>query len=275
MSTPTESARAAVPVAERLQDATCLVTGAGRGIGRGIAQRLAAEGARVVVADLDEPSAQDAARAIAGRGGESIGVHVDVADRASTRAAIAAAVERYGRLDVLFNNAGISQTKRFLDIREDEWDRIMRVNGLGVLIGIQEAAQQMIRQGGGGKIINTASIAGKQGYPLFAHYCASKFAVVALTQAAARSLSEHGITVNAFGPGVVGTELWQQLDAEFIELGETQRQGQALEEFGAGILLGRVSTPEDVAGLAAFLASRDSDYITGQTIMVDGGMVLL
>jgi len=275
MSTPTESARAAVPVAERLQDVTCLVTGAGRGIGRGIAQRLAAEGARVVVADLDEPSAQDAARAIAGRGGESIGVHVDVADRASTRAAIAAAVERYGRLDVLFNNAGISQTKRFLDIREDEWDRIMRVNGLGVLIGIQEAAQQMIRQGGGGKIINTASIAGKQGYPLFAHYCASKFAVVALTQAAARSLSEHGITVNAFGPGVVGTELWQQLDAEFIELGETQRQGQALEEFGAGILLGRVSTPEDVAGLAAFLASRDSDYITGQTIMVDGGMVLL
>jgi meso-butanediol dehydrogenase/(S,S)-butanediol dehydrogenase/diacetyl reductase len=275
MSIPTESPRGAVPVADRLQDVTCLVTGAGRGIGRGIAHRLAAEGARVVVADLDEASAQAAAGAIAGEGGEALGVRVDVADRASTRAAIEATVERYGRLDVLFNNAGISQTKRFLDIQEDEWDRIMRVNGLGVLVGIQEGAQQMIRQGGGGKIVNTASIAGKQGYPLFAHYCASKFAVVALTQAAARSLSEHRITVNAFGPGVVGTELWQQLDAEFLELGETERQGQALEEFGAGILLGRVSQPEDIGGLAAFLASRDSDYITGQTIMVDGGMVLL
>jgi len=275
MSTTTQAPQPGATGSRRLQGVTCLVTGAGRGIGRGIAGRLAAEGANVVIADLDEGSATTAANEIGAAGGQAMGVPVDVADRASTRDAIAATVERYGHLDVLFNNAGISQTKRFLDIQEDEWERIMRVNGLGVLIGIQEGAQQMIRQGGGGKIVNTASIAGKQGYPLFAHYCASKFAVVALTQAAARTLAEHKITVNAFGPGVVGTELWQQLDAEFLELGETQRAGQAIEEFSSGILLGRVSGPEDIAGLAVFLASADSDYITGQTVMVDGGMVLL
>ena len=118
------------------------------------------------------------------------------------------------------------------------------------------------------------SIAGKQGFPLFAHYCASKFAVVAFTQAAARALADDGITVNAFCPGVVGTELWKQLDDEFLRIGETSRAGEALEAFASGILLGRVSQPEDIAGTAAFLASSDSDYMTGQSIQIDGGMVL-
>jgi meso-butanediol dehydrogenase/(S,S)-butanediol dehydrogenase/diacetyl reductase len=150
----------------------------------------------------------------------------------------------------------------------------MRVNGLGVMLGIQEAAEQYRRQRGGGKIVNTASIAGKEGFPLFPAYCASKFAVVGLTQSAARGLAEYGITVNAFCPGVVTTELWEQLDDEFIALGETQRKGQALEEFGANILVGRLSAPEDIAPLAVFLASADSDYITGQAINVDGGMLV-
>ena len=270
----TSTATATSSVGGRLQGRTCLITGAARGIGLGIAQRLAAEGAAVAIADVNADGARAAADEISQTGGQALGLGVDVTDRAATRAAVRAVTGEWGRLDVMFNNAGISQTKRFLDIEEAEIERILRVNVVGVLIGTQEAAKQMIEQGGGGKIVNTASIAGKQGFPLFAHYCASKFGVVALTQAAARALAEHRITVNAFCPGVVATDLWQQLDSEFLQLGETQRAGQALEDFGAGILLGHVSTPDDVAGLAAFLASADSDYITGQSIQVDGGMVL-
>jgi meso-butanediol dehydrogenase/(S,S)-butanediol dehydrogenase/diacetyl reductase len=258
-------------VAQRLEDKVCIVTGAGRGIGRGIALRLAEDGARVCVADIDERAATMVASEI---GAQALASRCDVADRTSVRLMIASTVDAFGRLDVMFNNAGIAQVKPFMEIQEDEWERIMRVNGLGVFICMQEAARQMIAQGGGGKIINTASIAGKQGYPLQPHYCASKFAVVALTQSGARALAKHGIRVNAFCPGVVSTELWQQLDQEFIQSGETQRPGQAMEEFGAGILLGRPSTPDDVVGLCAFLASDDSNYITGQAIQVDGGMVL-
>jgi meso-butanediol dehydrogenase / (S,S)-butanediol dehydrogenase / diacetyl reductase len=253
----------------KLDGRTCVVTGAGRGIGRGIAARLAQEGANVVIADIDADGAAAAAEEIGG----AIGVSCDVADRASVRAAIAAAVERFGRLDVMFNNAGVSKTVRFLDTTEDDWERIMRVNGRGVLLGMQEAAQQFKRQGGGGKIVNTASIAGKSGFPLFAAYSASKFAVIGLTQAGARAFAEDEVTVNAFCPGVVTTELWDQLDDEFIAIGETQRKGEALESFGAGILAGRLSTPDDITGLALFLASSDSDYITGQAINVDGGMI--
>lgn len=254
----------------KLDDKTALITGAGRGIGKAIATRLAAEGANVVIADIDEASAQAAAAEI---GERAHGVAVDVTDRASFRAAIAATVERFGRLDVLFNNAGISKTVRFLDTSEDDFDRIMAVNARGVLIGTQEAAEQFKRQGGGGKIVNTASIAGKSGFPLFAAYSASKFAVVGLTQAAANALGADGITVNAFCPGVVTTELWKQLDGEFIEIGETKAPGEALEGFGAGIVLGRLSTADDLTGVALFLASSDSDYLTGQSINVDGGMV--
>jgi meso-butanediol dehydrogenase/(S,S)-butanediol dehydrogenase/diacetyl reductase len=151
----------------------------------------------------------------------------------------------------------------------------MRVNALGVLICTQEAAKQMISQGRGGKIINTASIAGRQGYPNIAPYCASKAAVISLTQAAARELAKHKITVNGFAPGVVDTPLWAQIDREHIEIGETTKPGEAMSNFAAGILLGRVATSDDITGLALFLASSDSDYMTGQTIVIDGGMVLL
>lgn len=249
-----------------------IVTGAGRGIGAAIARDLAAKGASVCVADLNLDAAAKVAAAI-GQG--AIAARVDVADRASTRALIATTVGAFGKLDVMFNNAGISQTCPFMEVTEDDWHRIMDVNGLGVLIGTQEAARQMQAQGHGGKIINTASIAAKQGYPLFAHYCASKFAVAALTQAAARALAADRITVNAFAPGVVRTELWEQLDREFMSLGLTSAPDQAINEFSQSILLGRYSTPEDITGVTTFLASSASDYVTGQTYMVDGGMVLL
>lgn len=248
-----------------------IVTGAGRGIGAEIARALAQGGAQVCVADLDLASARAVAKGI-GQG--AIAIAVDVANRDSTKAMIAEAVVAFGKLDVIFNNAGISQACPFMDVTEKDWQRIMDVNGLGVLIGTQEAARQMIKQGHGGKIINTASIAGKQGYPLFAHYCASKFAVVALTQAAARALAADKITVNAFAPGVVHTELWKQLDREFMDLGLTKTPDQAINEFSQSILVGRYSKPEDITGVTTFLASTGSDYITGQTYMVDGGMVL-
>jgi meso-butanediol dehydrogenase / (S,S)-butanediol dehydrogenase / diacetyl reductase len=259
-------------VSASVQGKSIIITGAARGIGAEIARDLARNGAKVCVADLNEEAAQSVAKSI---GAPAIAMKVDVSSRESTKAMITATVKAFGRLDVVFNNAGISQTCHFIDVTEEDWHRIMDVNGLGVLIGTQEAARQMKEQGTGGKIINTASIAAKQGYPLFAHYCASKFAVVALTQAAARALAPDKITVNAFAPGVVRTELWEQLDREFMDLGLTQKPDQAISEFSQSILLGRYSTPDDIIGVTTFLASTGSDYITGQTIMVDGGMVLI
>lgn len=255
-----------------VSEKSIIVTGAGRGIGAAIARDLARNGAKVCVADLNLDSAKKVAAEI---GGDTIAAEVNVTDRASTKAMIAATVEAFGRLDVMFNNAGISQTCQFMDVTEEDWRRIMDVNGLGVLVGTQEAARQMQAQGSGGKIINTASIAGKQGYPLFAHYCASKFAVAALTQAAARALATDRITVNAFAPGVVRTELWEQLDREFVTLGLTEKPDQAINEFSQSILAGRYARPEDITGVTTFLASTGSDYVTGQTYMVDGGMVLI
>jgi meso-butanediol dehydrogenase/(S,S)-butanediol dehydrogenase/diacetyl reductase len=251
-----------------------VVTGAARGIGRGVARRLAEEGAGVAFADVNAEGAEAAAAAARDAGGKAIGVGCDVGDRASVKALLDATVAEFGRLDVLFNNAGISKTQHFMEVTDADWDRIMRVNGLGVLYGTQEATKIFRSQGGGGKIVNTASIAGKEGFPLFPAYCASKAAVVSMTQSAARDLAGDGVTVNAFCPGVVTTELWDQLDQESRDVGETEAEGQLLREFSEGILVGRPSTPEDIAGLCVFLASEDSDYITGQAINVDGGMLV-
>jgi meso-butanediol dehydrogenase / (S,S)-butanediol dehydrogenase / diacetyl reductase len=251
-----------------------VVTGAARGIGAGIARALAVEGASVVVADVNEADAAKTARAIVDGGGRAVAVAVDVADRAQVQQLVRRTVDEFGELNVLFNNAGISRPEAFLDITEDSFRRIMEVNGLGVLIGMQEAVRQFTAQGGGGKIVNTASIAARQGFPDFAHYCASKAAVVSLTQAGARSFAALGVTVNAFAPGVVSTPLWDDLDRVLAER-DNKPAGQPMAEFSEGILMGRPATPEDIAPVALFLASSDSDYITGQVVMVDGGMVLV
>jgi meso-butanediol dehydrogenase / (S,S)-butanediol dehydrogenase / diacetyl reductase len=258
----------------KLDGRTIVITGAARGIGRGVAERLGAEGANVCVVDLNQEGAEAAAAAIRDAGGAAIGVGCDVGERSAVKAALEAAVAEFGRLDVLFNNAGISKTQHFMEVTEEDYDRLMRVNGKGVLFGIQEATRIFQSQGGGGKIVNTASIAGKEGFPLFPAYCASKFAVVSMTQSAARDLAGDHITVNAFCPGVVVTELWDQLDEDARNVGETETEGQLIEEFSENILAGRTSTPEDIAGLCVFLASADSDYITGQAINVDGGMLV-
>jgi meso-butanediol dehydrogenase / (S,S)-butanediol dehydrogenase / diacetyl reductase len=258
----------------RLEGRTILVTGAASGIGAAIARGCAAEGASVVVVDVNAEEAREVAAGIRDKGGRAVPVTADVTDRAQVRAAVAAAVDSFGRLDVIFNNAGVNTPERFLDITEETWQRIMDVNAKGVLLGTQEAARQFLAQGGPGKIVNTASIAGRQGYPSFAPYCASKFAVIALTQAAARALAEHRITVNAFAPGVVDTPLWRQLDRDLVAIGESPAEGEAFRQFAAAALAGRPASPEDIVPTAVFLAAPDSDFITGQVIPVDGGLVL-
>ncbi len=251
----------------------CIVTGAARGIGRAMGAALAEAGAKVCFADLNADQA--AAAAATAPAGTAIPACVDVRDRASVRATIEATVEAFGRLDVMFNNAGINRPMNFLDVTEENWRGIMEVNGLGCLIGMQEAARRMIAQGGGGKIVNTASIAARQGFDNVAPYCASKWAVISLTQSGARDLAKHDITVTGFAPGVVATEMWEEVDRDLMEIGAADRPGQAMEEFSAGILKGRVARPEDVTGTTTFLASRASDYMTGQIVMIDGGMTLV
>ncbi|WP_158046748.1 SDR family NAD(P)-dependent oxidoreductase [Skermanella pratensis] len=266
-----------------IQGKSIIVTGAGRGIGAEIARGLAADGAKLTVADLSEQNAHAVAGSIREAGGTAIAVAVDVRDRAGVRAMIQETVRAHGRLDVMFNNAGVAQTKPFLDITEEDWRFVNEVNALGVLIGMQEAIRQMQAQArdgsgngtGGGKIVNTASIAGKQGYEPLAHYCASKFAVVALTQAAARAFGKEGITANAICPGVVATDMWKVIDGGFREHGLTSRDNEAFETFAGIAVLGRASVAQDLVGVARFLASSDSDFMTGQSLLVDGGMVFV
>jgi meso-butanediol dehydrogenase/(S,S)-butanediol dehydrogenase/diacetyl reductase len=259
----------------RLQGKVAIVTGGAQGIGEGIASRLAREGARVAIADLDGAKAKSAAREIDPSGAKAIGLSVDVAARAQVQAAIRETVKAFGRLDVYFNNAGFNKPLPFLEVDEANFNAIMRVNAWGVLVGTQEAARQMIAQGEGGKIVNTASIAGRQGYAEFAPYCASKASVISLTQAAAREFAGHKITVNAFAPGVVVTPLWDGLEQDMLDKGVIKEKGEFIASFSSGILKGFPATPADIAGVAAFLASADSDYVTGQVIMADGGMVLV
>ena len=259
----------------RLQGKVAIVTGGAQGIGEGIAVRLAQEGAHVAIADLNADKAKAAAEAITRNGGKAIGLKLDVAEREQVRAAIAATVKAFGRLDVFFNNAGFNKPLPFMEVDEANFNAIMRVNAWGVLLCTQEAARQMIAQGGPGKIVNTASIAGRQGYAEFAPYCASKASVISLTQAAAREFAKHKITVNAFAPGVVVTPLWDGLEQDMIDKGVIKQRGEFIDSFSSGILKGYPAKPADIAGVAAFLASSDSDYVTGQVIMADGGMVLV
>lgn len=252
-----------------------VVTGAAQGIGEAIARRLASEGASVCVADLGADRAEQVAASIRDTGGAAVAAGGDVSKREDVRRMIDACVEAFGGLDVMFNNAGFNKPEPFLEITEEVWHQIMNVNALGVLMGCQEAAKTMIGQGAGGKIVNTASIASREGFPSFVPYCVSKFGVVAITQGAARALAGHGITVNAFAPGVVATPLWDQLDKDLMAIGDSEQPGQAFDEFASGALSGRAADPAEIAGTARFLASTDSDYMTAQVVMIDGGMVLV
>ncbi|MEV0053153.1 SDR family oxidoreductase [Saccharopolyspora shandongensis] len=231
--------------------------------GAAIATGLAAEGAMVVAADQNLAGAEEIAASIREAGQNAVATGVDVRERDQMHDLAERAVTEFGRLDVWFNNAGVAMARPFLDVTAEDWHQTQSVNGLGTLLGCQEAARMMIRRSHGGKIINTASIAGRQGFARLAAYSASKFGVVALTQAAARALAEHRITVNAFAPGLVRTPM---LDAI-----QDARPERAQPEFG-GPLLGRESTPADILPTAVFLASSDSDYLTGQVLPVESGI---
>lgn len=256
----------------RLESKTIVVTGGASGIGAALSTGFAAEGANVVIADLNIEAAQDLAGRIIGDGGRALATRVDVTSRPQTAEGIRAAVDEFGRLDAYFNNAGMNSPMKFLDITESNFELVIRVNALGVLIGMQEAAKQFLAQGGGGKIVNTASIAGRTGFESFAPYSAAKAAVISLTQAGARALASDGITVNGFAPGVVATPLWTKLDRELDEIGEGQN---GFDSMSSSILLGRPADPADIVPTGIFLAAADSDYITGQIIPIEGGMILV
>jgi len=251
-----------------------VVTGAGRGIGAAIARRLAGDGLAVMVSDIDVDTAQGVAQEITDAGGQAASTATDVADRDACMALVAAARERFGSVDVMVSNAGIAQVKTLREVTPDDLQRMLSINVGGVLWCLQAAAEVMIEQGTGGKIINAASIAGHQGFDHLGHYSASKFAVRALTQAAAKELAPHQITVNAYCPGIVGTTMWDEIDqglGGYLGTGK----GEALAQYSQLIALGRVQTPEDVASFVSYLASRDADYMTGQAVMIDGGIVMV
>lgn len=256
----------------RLGERVIIVTGGASGIGAALSKGFAHEGAAVVVADLNEKLAQQVVSDIESSGGKALAVVMDVTKRDQVTAGIAATVSEFGKLDAFFNNAGMNSPMKLLDVTEENFDLIMRVNVLGVLIGMQEAAKQFIAQGTGGKIINTASIAGRTGFPSFAPYSAAKSAVISLTQAGARAFASNNITVNGFAPGVVDTPLWIKLDQELEAIGEADGK---MDKLSSQIILGRAALPEDIVPTGVFLAASDSDYITGQIIPIEGGMILV
>jgi D-sorbitol dehydrogenase (acceptor) len=251
----------------KLQDKVAIVTGGARGIGRAVCQGYVAEGARVAVADVDLAEARRAAAAL---GETAFAVELDVSRQESIEGAVRATVQRCGSLDILVNNAAVFDLLPVLEITPKSYDRIFAVNVKGLLFMLQAAAQQMVKQGRGGKIINFASQAGRRGEPLVLVYCASKAAVISITQSAGLALIKDRINVNGIAPGVVDTPMWDQVDALFAKY-EHRPPGEKKRLVGEGVPFGRMGLPEDHVGAAVFLASSDSDYVVAQTLNVDGG----
>jgi len=252
---------------KRLQGKSALVTGAARGIGKAFAQAYVDEGATVAIADIDLDRARETAAEL---GDSAYAVRMDVTDQASIDQAIDSVVARAGKLDILINNAALFDLAPIVEITRESYERLFSINVAGTLFTLQAAARQMIRQGHGGRIINMASQAGRRGEALVAVYCASKAAVISLTQSAGLDLIKHRINVNAIAPGVVDGEHWDGVDALFarhenLPLGEKKRQ------VGQQVPYGRMGTAQDLVGMAIFLASADSEYVVAQTYNVDGG----
>jgi meso-butanediol dehydrogenase/(S,S)-butanediol dehydrogenase/diacetyl reductase len=257
---------------KKLEGKVALITGAGQGIGRAIALRLASDGADIAIVDLDESKMNDVATEVRDFGRKATTFKADVAKRDDVYAAIDHAEKELGGFDIIVNNAGIAQVQPLADVTPDELDKILRINVAGVLWGIQAAAKKFKQRKTKGKIISASSIAGHDGFEMLGVYSATKFAVRALTQAAAKEYARDGITVNAYGPGIVGTDMWVEIDRRFAEL-TGAKIGETYKKYVEGIALGRAETPEDVAGFVAFLAGPDADYMTGQTPLIDGGLV--
>jgi NAD(P)-dependent dehydrogenase (short-subunit alcohol dehydrogenase family) len=251
----------------RLKGKSALITGSARGIGKAFAEAYAREGAVVAIADIDLEAAEKTA---AGIGGTAYAVKLDVTDQASIDAAVKAVETRTGGLDILINNAAIFDLAPIVEISRASYDKLFSVNVAGTLFMLQAAARSMIARGKGGRIINMASQAGRRGEPLVAVYCASKAAVISLTQSAGLDLIKHGINVNGIAPGVVDSDMWDQVDALFAKY-ENRPKGEKKRLVGEGVPYGRMGRPEDLAGMAVFLASDEAEYIVAQTYNVDGG----
>lgn len=251
----------------RLAGKTALITGAARGIGLAFAKAYVAESARVAIADIDIRRAQDAA---AGIGEAAFAIEMDVTKQQSIDEAIAKTAARLGPIDILINNAAIFTAAPIVEIERQDYDRVFEINVAGSLFTMQAVARHMIEHGTKGRIINMASQAGRRGESLVAVYCASKAAIISLTQSAGLNLITHGINVNAIAPGVVEGEHWDGVDAFFAKH-EGKPLGQKKSEVAAAVPYGRVGRAEDLTGMAVFLASDDAKYIVAQTYNVDGG----
>lgn len=247
-----------------------VVTGASRGIGRGIALRFAREGAAVVVS-ANEAACADVAGEIRAAGGKASSMVVDVTDKAQVEALYDHAISTFGRLDISVQNAGVITIAKLEELGEKAWDWVMAVNTKGVFLCCQAAAARMA---GEGRLINTASGQARQGFIYTPHYAASKMGVVGITQSLAKELAPRGITVNAFCPGIIGTDMWTYNDREWGKLLGDYAPGELMREWVKAIPMKRAGTPEDVAALVTFLASEDAAYITGQTINIDGGQFM-
>jgi D-sorbitol dehydrogenase (acceptor) len=251
----------------RLEGKSALITGSARGIGRAFAEAYVREGATVAIADINLEAAEQTAREI---GDKAYAVKLDVTDQASIDAAVKAVEKRTGGLDILVNNAALFDAAPIVEISKASYERLFAVNVAGTLFALQAAAKSMIARGKGGRIINMASQAGRRGEALVAVYCATKAAVISLTQSAGLDLIKHRINVNAIAPGVVDGEHWDHVDSLFAKY-ENRPLGEKKKLVGEGVPYGRMGKPEDLTGMAVFLASAEAEYIVAQTYNVDGG----
>ena len=262
----------------RLSGKHVLITGGAQGMGAAVAKHYAAQGAKVCVGDINVDGVAQVAADIRGAGGEATHVALDVTNRDDATAAVAHTVEAFGSINVLLNNAGINKPLFFPDITRENYERITDVNAWGKLNMMQAAVAQMIAQGKQDapyKVINVGSILSRDAFDDVIVYSMSQHAVLGLIKGSAKALVEHNITVNGYAPGVVRTEMWEQLDRDLVEIGKFDQHGESMDSIAENmILMKRYSYPEDIVGTAAFLASGDSDYMTGQLLMIDGGMVL-
>jgi D-sorbitol dehydrogenase (acceptor) len=258
----------------RLTDKVALITGSSGGIGQAMALRLAQEGAHIVAADVDSTLTEDTAQKVLAMGRKSFALQVDVTRQSDIDRMIQRSVEAMGRIDILMNNAGVIRFQDMLDITADDWDFVCNVNLKGAFFVMQAVARQMIQQGRGGKIVNTASVSGKQPEPFFVHYGVSKAGVISMTRSAAVALGPHQITVNAICPGSTVTNMHLTVTHALAERNNIPVE-EMIKRREAMLPTGRRNRPEDIAAMAAFLASSDADNITGQAYNVDGGLVMV
>lgn len=258
---------------QRFEGKVVVVTGGSRGIGKGIAERFASEGAKVCIA-ANEKIIHDTAKELSGKGYTVISAETDVTDKAQVKELYARVATDLGVVDISCQNAGVITIAKLEDLTEQEWNTVMAVNTTGVFLCCQEAALRMLAAGKKGRLINTASGQARQGFIYTPHYAASKFGVVGITQSLAKELASRGITVNAFCPGIIDTDMWTYNDTAWGKLLGDYKPGELMAEWVKGIPMGYAGKASDIGGLVSFLASDDAAYITGQTINIDGGMFM-